>query len=238
MERLILASSSPRRKEILESLSIPFIPFSPDLDESAYDELDPEFRVRALAEAKAMAVGDLLLASGGFAENAEGRFPGRIEALADSMDRSARTASFAEPRPRLVIAADTLVVLGSGSRTKVVGKPASIAEARLMLGQLQGKTHKVYSGLCLLNLWTGRRESTVACTKLRFAPMSEAEIERNLESGEWRGAAGAYRIQGRASYHIDAIEGSWSCVVGLPIRELYVILCRAGYDFTPDKGAL
>jgi len=212
MERLILASSSPRRKEILKTLSIPFVSFSPDLDESIYDALKPEFRVQALAEAKALAVKTAFLA--------EGRLDVSLSRL------------------RLGIAADTLVVLGSGSSITVIGKPSSLDEARTMLCLLQGKTHRVYSGLCLLDLDTGKRESVVACTTLRFASMTEAEIVRYLDSEEWIGAAGAYRIQGQASYFIESIRGSWSCVMGLPIRELYGILNRAGYEFTPEKGVL
>jgi septum formation protein len=152
-------------------------------------------------------------------------------------ESSGQPAARRIPPLRLIIAADTLVVLGSGSRTRVIGKPSSVDEARSMLRLLQGKTHRVYSGLCLLNLETRSRETVTACTKIRFAPMSDREIESCLLSGEWQGAAGAYRIQGQASYYIEGIEGSWSCVVGLPIRELYGILCRAGYDFSSVKGA-
>jgi len=108
-----------------------------------------------------------------------------------------------------------------------------VDEARSMLALLEGKTHRVYSGLSLLNSETGSRDSMVSCTKLRFATMSDREIETYIASGEWQDAAGAYRIQGQASYFIESIEGSWSCVMGLPIRELYGILGRAGYDFIP-----
>lgn len=210
MERLILASSSPRRKDILDALSIPFISFSPDLDESFYDTLEPEFRVQALAEAKALAVSATLLTEGA-------PYP-------------------LNPQLRFIIAADTLVVLGSGSRTRVIGKPSTVDEARAMLGMLEDRIHRVYSGICLLNRETGKRESVVACTRLRFAHMTEQEIESYLASGEWVGAAGAYRIQGQASYYIESIHGSWSCVMGLPIRELYGILSRAGYEFTLADG--
>jgi septum formation protein len=71
--------------------------------------------------------------------------------------------------------------------------------------------------------------TTRSDTAVDFAPMSESEIENYLGSGEWMGVAGAYRIQGRASLFIDSVEGSWSGVVGLPMRELYVILRDAGY---------
>ena len=205
METILLASSSPRRRELLESLSIPFTVLSPDVDETAYDALEPEFRVGALAEAKALAVRDKLLR----------------ESL---------------PRPRLMLAADTLVVLGEGTSLEVIGKPENLDEARSMLTRLQGRTHRVYSGLCLYDLRSEKRETVVATTKVRFAPMKDKEIEEYLGWNEWQGAAGAYQIQGRASWYIKDIAGSWSCVVGLPIRELYGILSNAGYEFAPAKG--
>ncbi len=68
-----------------------------------------------------------------------------------------------------------------------------------------------------------------------FAPMTEEEIEGYIASGEWSGVAGAYRIQGLAAFFIDRLEGSWTGVVGLPMRELYVILHAAGYRI-PLRG--
>lgn len=205
MELILLASSSPRRRELLESLSIPFSTMDPDVNETAYDALEPQFRVGALAEAKAFAVRDRVLR----------------EAL---------------PRPRLMLSADTLVVLGEGKNSQVIGKPENKDHARAMLKQLQGKTHRVYSGLCLFNFESEKSETVIATTKVSFARMKDEEIEEYLQWNEWQGAAGAYRIQGRASWYIKGITGSWSCVVGLPIRELYGILSNAGYDFAPVKG--
>ncbi len=77
--------------------------------------------------------------------------------------------------------------------------------------------------------------TTLSASTVRFAPMEATEIEDYLASGDWEGAAGAYRIQGRAALYIEEIEGSWSGIVGLPIRELYGILRDADFRF-PSSG--
>ena len=202
MEPLLLASSSPRRKEILRSLSIPFVSIHPDIDESVCDHLHPEHRVIALAEGKALA-GETLLR-------------GRYEV---------------EESPRLLLAADTLVAFHLSKAWKTIGKPKDRDEARSILTYMAGKTHTVFSGLCLLDTKSGRRLTSCSSTTVHFARMSEAEIEAYLDAEEWRGAAGAYRVQGRGSCFIEMLKGSWSCVVGLPIRELYGMLRSVGYDF-------
>jgi len=202
METLILASSSPRRKELLRSLSIPFLSIHPDIDESVCDHMDPEHRVVALAEGKALA-GEALLW-----KRQEG-----------------------EDWPRLLLAADTLVAFHLPKAWKTIGKPKDRNEAKSMLAYMAGKTHTVFSGLCLLDTKSGARLTSCSSTAVRFASMSEAEIEAYLDTEEWRGAAGAYRVQGRGSCFIEMLKGSWSCVVGLPIRELYGMLNGVGYDF-------
>ena len=200
METIILASSSPRRKELLSSLSIPFVSIHPDIDESFCDHIAPEARVVALAEAKAEAGLALL-----------GQSP--------------------TDRPRLLLAADTLVAFKLTKGWKTIGKPENRAEAKTMLEYMSGRTQSVFSGLCLLDTTSGRRFTALSATSVAFAEISEDEIEFYLDTGEWRGAAGGYRIQGSGSWFIDSMNGSWSNVVGLPIRELYVILKAAGYDF-------
>ena len=215
METIILASSSPRRKEILRSLSVPFDVVHPDIDESTCDHLEPEHRVVALAERKAIAGLALL-----------GRAP----------DKDAPAAS-TPPLPRLLLASDTLVALSRSGAWQTIGKPADRDEARAMLRHLEGRTHTVFTGLCLADTGTGNRSTICATTSVRFAAMSSAEIERYLDCEEWRGAAGAYRLQGRGSCFIEQVRGSWSCVVGLPIRELYGMLRNAGYDFG-DAGRI
>ena len=200
METIILASSSPRRKELLRSLSIPFVSIHPDIDESFCDHLDPGPRVAALAEAKARA--------------------GLVLHKQPQTDM-----------PRLLLAADTLVAFNLGDSWKTIGKPENRADAKSMLEYMSSKHQIVFTGLCLLDTTSGRQFTALSETTVAFAAVKNEEIEFYLDTGEWHGAAGAYRIQGFGSCFIESINGSWSNVMGLPIRELYVILKAAGYDF-------
>jgi septum formation protein len=210
MERILLASDSARRRELLGEAGIPFDAVSPDVDESLRDDLEPADRVLALAEDKA---------------------------------RAARRASGPAPAspPRLILAADTLVCLpharGTAAET-AMGKPEDAEDARRMLRLLAGRTHFVRTGLALLDRETGIVRTARSDSAVGFAPMSEAEIQGYIQTGEWSGVAGAYRIQGLAAFFIDSLEGSWTGVVGLPMRELYVILSAAGYrvPFDGNQG--
>lgn len=198
MERIILASGSPRRKELLADVGIPFDSLVPDLDESIHDALAPAERVIELAKDKARAAGRLAS-------------PGS---------------------PRLVLAADTLVCLPRGdlgAEERALGKPRDEAEARVMLRFLAGSSHIVRTGMALLDRGAALEFSIRSDSIVRFSPMNAYEIEAYLATGEWQGVAGAYRIQGRAAFFIDRLEGSWTGVVGLPMHELYVILQQAGY---------
>jgi septum formation protein len=197
MERLLLASASPRRRELLAEAGIPFDCLISDIDESERDSLPPEDRVLALAADKAMAASELA----------------------------------SQSSPRLVLAADTLVCLPSGGEgvEAALGKPSDEEEARSMLRRLAGRSHIVRTGLVLLDRLSGLRFGIRSDSTLIFSPLREDEIEAYLASGEWEGVAGAYRIQGLAAFFIERLEGSWTGVVGLPMRELYVILQQAGY---------
>jgi septum formation protein len=196
METILLASSSPRRFELLRRAGIAFEALAPAIDEQSRDDQPPSGRVVALAEDKARAA-----------------------------------AALASPNaPRLVLAADTLVCLpGLGDAELVLGKPASRVEAASMMRHLAGRSHVVRTGMALLDRLSGRMTSSRSDSIVSFAPMSDLEIEAYLDSREWEGVAGAYRIQGRASFYIERLEGSWTGVVGLPMHELYVILSDAGY---------
>ncbi len=203
MEKLLLASASPRRRELLDSLGIGFDALAPDIDESLRDYLPPSERVLALAVDKARA----------------------------------SAAAAPSSAPRLVLGADTLVSIeDSDAPAIVLGKPSDEAEARAMVRLLQGRTHLVHTGIALVDRSSGSARTALSSSSVSFAPMSETEIGEYLASGDWKGAAGAYRIQGRAALHIDKLEGSWSCVVGLPIRELYVILRSAEFRI-PSSSA-
>jgi septum formation protein len=104
-----------------------------------------------------------------------------------------------------------------------------------MMTLLAGRSHEVHTGLALYDSSTGLMDRIASLSRVHFAPMDEAELASYLASGDWRGVAGAYRVQGRAALHIERIEGSWSGIVGLPLRELYVILARSKFGLYGAK---
>ena len=193
MENIILASSSPRRQEILKALGIPFQVVMPNVDESSYMVKNAAELPEILAKAK-------------------------VQAVARSMP----------PKQVIpwILGADTLVVMGN----KVYGKPKDPDEAVEFLESLQNRTHQVITALALYNGRTHSMSARSATTKVTFAPMTREEIEWYVDTGDWHGAAGGYRIQGMASCFISKIEGTNSCVVGLPIFELYDMLKEQGYS--------
>ena len=127
-----------------------------------------------------------------------------------------------------IIAADTLIF----SHGTPMGKPAGIEEARRMLQAYSNTTHKVITALCCYDEKLQHISTRISSSEVSFKALSDAEIDWYLTTGEWQGAAGAYRIQGTAACFITKIEGSYSGIVGLPIYELYDILTEHGYSFT------
>ncbi len=181
---LILASASPRRARILESLGLKFKIRPADVDETVLPGESPQTAVRRLALSKA-------------------RVPPR------------------KPHD-CVIAADTLVVLGS----RILGKPRNRTEARSMLRDLSGRAHTVVTGVAVA--WDGRVASVVDLTEVRFRRMSAAEIERYVRTGEPMDKAGAYHVEGGGAAFIEAIHGSPSNVAGLSVTTARRLLKRAG----------
>ncbi|HVG08277.1 MAG TPA: Maf family protein [Thermoanaerobaculia bacterium] len=176
---LVLASGSPRRRELLEGLGVVFTVRPVDLDESPLPGEAPRDYVLRLAVEKAAA------ASG-----------------------------------ELVLAADTTVVVDG----QILGKPQDDDDARRMLRLLSGREHSVLTGIAL------GKAAEVDETLVRFAPLSEAEIDWYVATGEPRDKAGAYAIQGLGSLFVEAVQGSYSNVVGLPIPRMYRLFARLGYD--------
>jgi septum formation protein len=129
--------------------------------------------------------------------------------------------------PRWIFGADT-VISANGA---ILGKPANRQEAALMLMQLSGKQHKVVTSIALYNGKEKKTDCRSAVCTVNFAPLKEEEIEWYLETNEWQGAAGAYRIQGLAGCFITEIKGSPSTVAGLPLREFYAMLKDNGYPY-------
>jgi septum formation protein len=113
-----------------------------------------------------------------------------------------------------VLGADTAVVLGA----RVLGKPCDEAQAREFLAALSGATHHVWSGVALID--SDGERSAAACTAVRFRALEAAEVDRYVATGEWRERAGGYAIQARGAALVEAIEGDYLNVVGLPVATL------------------
>lgn len=193
MEPIILASSSPRRQEILKMLGIPFQVIMPNIDETVTSTVEPEDVPELLAREKVIEVLHTL--------PSEQKIP-------------------------WILGADTVVI----KDRKIYGKPETQEQAEEFIRTFQGSTHTTITALVLYNGKTRTTTSKIANTKVTFAPMTDKEIQWYLDTGEWHGAAGGYRIQSLASIFISKIEGSQSCVTGLPISELYDILKEQDYS--------
>ncbi len=188
--RILLASSSPRRREILAAIGLSFAVHASDVDETLREGESPFDGAERLAREKAAAV----LATAGDA---------------------------------LVVAADTLVVCDG----EALGKPKDRADARRMLTRLSGRAHDVVTGVALG--LGGRLESGREVSRVVFAPMTEAEVDAYVASGEPDDRAGAYAIQGIGGLFVTRVEGSPSAVVGLPVRLLYTLASGMGIDLKP-----
>lgn len=191
MEPLILASASPRRRELLAMVGCPFEAVEPLVDEGVDGTgpggLDPGSLVEAVARRKAEAVA--------------ARFPGR-----------------------LVVGADTVVVLDG----QVMGKPTGPEDAVRMLQQLSGRWHSVYTGVAVAGPEAGAVDTRHVRTEVRFRPLQSAWIERYVQTGEPLDKAGAYGIQGRGSLLVAEIRGCYYTVVGLPLAALAEMLEERG----------
>jgi septum formation protein len=133
--------------------------------------------------------------------------------------RLAQTKALAVVQPdEIVLGADTTVVIGH----EIAGKPINIDDAKRMLRMLSGQWHEVLTGVSLVR--NDKVTTEVAVTRVKFAMMSEAEMDWYARSGEPDDKAGAYAIQGLASRFIERIEGSYSNVVGLPLETVYRML--------------
>ena len=177
---VILASQSPRRKELMGLFHIPFTVRVSDADETMPPELSPAEAVALVSRRKAEAV----------------------------------------PRQAddLVIAADTIVVLGE----EILGKPKDPADARRMLRLLSGRDHQVMTGMTLL-----RGEQALVCTEMtviHFRPLSDREIDAYVRTGEPMDKAGSYGIQGGAALFAERLVGDYYNVMGLPVCRLGQLL--------------
>ncbi len=135
--------------------------------------------------------------------------------------RKARAVAKKSP-DAIVIGADTLVYLG----TRLFGKPSGLEEAAEMLYTLQGRTHQVVTGVCLIHLREHQERMFAETTDVRFRALGEAEVRRYLQLVDPMDKAGAYAIQEHGELIIEEIDGSLSNVVGLPVERLQAELER------------
>jgi len=126
-----------------------------------------------------------------------------------------------------ILAADTVISLEG----KIYGKAEKRDEAKAMLRAFSGKSHEVITAIALYNRKKDNMDCISCPSMVSFAEITEAEIEWYLDTGEWQDAAGSYKIQGLASCFIKDIKGSYSSIVGLPLREIYVMLRENGYPY-------
>ncbi len=155
----------------------------------------------------------------------EGLLPGeRPRAFARRLAREKALAAAGAAGGALVLAADTVVACGQ----RMLAKADSAAEARGHLERLSGRRHQVITALALIDA-QGRLRTRCVLTRVSFKRLSASEIERYIESGEWRGKAGGYAIQGLAGAFVRRLNGSYSNVVGLPLYETTGLLGAAGY---------
>ena len=181
LPQIILASGSPRRSEIMESVGWEFTKDIPNIDETELPGELPELYVQRLALTKA--------------ETIAARHPDEI-----------------------VLGADTTVVIDG----QIIGKPVDVADAKRMLTMLSGHWHEVLTGVAIVQ--SGNCRVGLQRTRVKFAEMSEAEIDFLAERGDPLDKAGAYAVQAQAALFIEGIEGDYWNVVGLPISLVYRLI--------------
>jgi septum formation protein len=203
--RLILASASPRRAELLRGAGFEFDVVVADVDESLRAGEAPSVYVRRLAAEKSAAAQARTRAGTAIAASSEA-----AESPAHARIGSRFIGAGHAPAP-IVLGADTTVVVDG----EILGKPRDDDEVAAMLRKLSGKRHNVLTGISLRQ---GAYEvGRVETTEVVFRELSAEDVGWYVASGEGRDKAGAYAIQGRAGRFIPRIDGSYSNVVGLPI---------------------
>jgi septum formation protein len=201
--RIVLASASPRRRELLAAIGLAFETRPAAIDESPLADEPPREHVERVALGKARAVG-------GAGE--------------------------------IVLAADTVVVIDGA----ILGKPRDGADARRMLQLIQGREHRVLTGVALREVAAegratdDRETSLVEESAVRLRPLDAGEIAWYVDTGEPADKAGAYALQGIGGLFVTAVSGSSSNVIGLPLHVVWELFTRLGYDlrdFRASRGA-
>ena len=200
----MLASASPRRRELLGAIGLDFDIRPAAIDESPLPNEEPLAHVERVARLKARTVGDA---------------------------------------GELVLAADTIVVVDRA----ILGKPSDPEDARRMLHLIQGRAHRVLTGVALREVGggdgassAGRETTAVEESAVRLRPLDAEEISWYVGTGEPADKAGAYALQGIGGLFVERVEGSSSNVIGLPLHVVYELFLRLGRDlrdFRRDSSA-
>ena len=194
LQKLVLASGSPRRIELLQQAGIePDRIFPADVDETPNRAEHPRSLAKRLSRAKAEIARE-------------------------------RLVSEPDAGPAYILAADTVVAVGR----RILPKAELVDEASNCLRLLSGRSHRVFSGVCMITPSGKVREKLVE-TRVRFKRLSREELESYLASGQWRGKAGGYAVQGLAGSFVVKLVGSYTNVVGLPLYETVNLLVGDGY---------
>lgn len=193
--KLVLASGSPRRIELLQQAGIePDRILPADVDETPAKSEIPRSLAKRLSREKAE------------------------RALAIMAEEKTSAGAF-------ILAADTVVAVGR----RILPKATISDEAVDCLQLLSGRSHRVYTGVCLITP-DGKMRQKLVETRLRFKRLSRREIDHYIASGEWRGKAGGYAIQGLAGSWVVKLIGSYTNVVGLPLYETVGLLGSDGFN--------
>lgn len=192
---IVLASASPRRKELLEQIGIKAISHPVDIDESPKANEPPSGLVHRLALEKAACCKNRLAQAGPEAETAK------------------KSAHY-------ILGADTIIDLDG----QALGKPLSKEAALLTLRALSEREHYVHTGVAIVAIDSDLIESVLVTTTVEFGRVSESDALSYWESGEPAGKAGSYAIQGMGARFVSKLSGSYSNVVGLPLYETAALL--------------
>ncbi len=200
--KITLASASPRRRELLAQIGI-----------------DTEIRPTH-ADEESISL-ETVLGDGV-------PYPQAVGELALRRARLKIATARAVPGAPIVLAADTIVSLDG----ELLEKPVDAEDAGRMLRTLSAKTHLVHTAVVARSTASALDppKEEIAVTKVTFTKLLPMEIDWYIASGEWRGVAGAYRIQNRAAAFITKIEGSYGAVVGLPLGQVYAIISELSTD--------
>lgn len=210
-DEIVLASGSPRRREILQAIGVPVTVRTFDTPEDMDPAWTPQEAVCALARRKAQTARERLYQTVQSDQEQEGRFKNNAP----------------EKHRVLILEADTLVALDG----KVLGKPRDAHDAIQMLQMLSGRAHQVYTGMAAADMADGDVFDICSVSTVYFRTLTEQQIKRYVASGEPMDKAGAYGIQGQGAMLVERMDGDFFGVMGLSVYCLHKLLWeRFGLD--------